>query len=91
MTAPAPEPPKALRPLLAEGEAGLFLAESLALTLIGAGVLTREQVVSAVETTIAAKRQSAADGEHPALSAEAAGLLSVLANSFGSADVRSVK
>jgi hypothetical protein len=65
---------------LAYGEAAVMLLECLMLVLIEQHVLTAQQMVEAVESAIATKRQMVHEGEHPNVSAIAAGLLSTVAN-----------
>lgn len=66
----------------AQGEAALFLLEAVLLVLIEEGVLTCDQLVSAVEAAIRTKRQMAIDGLHPDVSSMAAGLATRVANSL---------
>jgi hypothetical protein len=73
---------------LAYGEAALMLIECLMLTLVEQRVLTMEELVDAVELAGATKRKMVEDGEHPQISAVAAGLLSTLANSLAAREVR---
>jgi hypothetical protein len=70
---------------LAYAEASLMLIECLMLTLIENNVLTTNEIVEAVETAIATKRQMVDDLEHPEIAAVAAGVLSTLANSLRAA------
>jgi hypothetical protein len=72
---------------LAYGEASLMLIECLMLTLVEHRVLTTNQIVVAVETAIATKRQMVCDREHPEIAEVAAGVLSTLANSLAAAKV----
>jgi hypothetical protein len=67
---------------LAYGEAAVMLIECLMLVLIEQRVLTTQQMVAVVENAIATKRQMVQEGEHPDISAVAAGLLSTMANSL---------
>jgi hypothetical protein len=67
---------------LAYGEAAVMWLECLMLVLIEQRVLTHQQMVDAVESAIATKRQMVHEGEQPTVSAAAAGLLSTLANSL---------
>ena len=68
--------------LLAEGQAGLMIAESLLLILVEAKVIEKEKLVDAIETIIATKRAMMIDGTGPEVSAAAVGLLSNIANSL---------
>jgi hypothetical protein len=67
---------------LAYAEASLMLVECLMLTLVEHRILTTAEIVDAVETAIATKRQMIDDREHPDIAAVAAGILSTLANSL---------
>jgi hypothetical protein len=67
---------------LAYAEAAVMLIECLMLVLIEQRVLTTQQLVDVVENAIATKRQMVQEGEHPGISAVAAGLLSTMANSL---------
>ena len=71
---------------LAYAEAAVMLIESLMLVLIEQRVLTTQQMVAAVESAIATKRQMVQDGEHPNVSAIAAGVLSRMANSVAAGE-----
>ena len=64
-----------------------MLIECLMLTLVENRVLTTSEIVAAVETAIATKRQMVDDGEHPEIAAVAAGVLSTLANSLSAIKV----
>jgi hypothetical protein len=70
---------------LAYGEAALMLIECLMLKLVDHNILTTDDIVAAVETAIATKRQMVHDHEHPEIAAVAVGVLSTLANSLTSA------
>jgi hypothetical protein len=59
-----------------------MLVECLMLTLVEHRILTTAEIVDAVETAIATKRQMIDDREHPDIAAVAAGILSTLANSL---------
>jgi hypothetical protein len=72
---------------LAYGEASLMLIECLMLTLVEHRILTTSQLLVAVETAIATKRQMVCDRKHPEIASVAAGLLSTLANSLAAAKV----
>jgi hypothetical protein len=62
-----------------------MLIECLMLTLVEHNILTPNEIVVAVETAIATKRQMVDDREHPEIAAVAAGVLSTLANSLAAA------
>jgi hypothetical protein len=66
----------------AEGRAALALVECLLMTLLDTRVLTREQLVEAVESAVEANRQSADDDHHQAVSQAAAGLLRSIGGSM---------
>jgi hypothetical protein len=70
---------------LAYAEAAMMLIECLMVILIENRILTTNEMVDAVETAIAAKRQMVADHDHPEIAAVAAGVLSRLANSLAAA------
>jgi hypothetical protein len=67
---------------LAYGEAAVLLVECLMHLLIDQRILTAQQMISAVENALAAKRQMIEEGEHAEIAAIAAGTLSVIANSL---------
>jgi hypothetical protein len=64
-----------------------MLIECLMLTLVENRVLTTAQLIGAVETAIATKRQMVDEGEHPEIAAVAVGVLSTLANSLAAVKV----
>jgi len=59
-----------------------MLIECLMLTLIERRILTASEIVAAVETAIATKRQMVQESKHAEIAAVAAGVLSTLANSL---------
>jgi hypothetical protein len=67
---------------LAYGEAAVMLIECLMLELIEQRVFSVQQMVAAVETAIATKRQMVREGAHPEIASAAAGILSTMANSL---------
>jgi hypothetical protein len=75
-----PDPSQTTRHL-AYGEAAVMLIECLMLILIEQRMLTAQQIIAAIESAIATKRQMVQDGEHPNISAVAVGVLSTMANS----------
>jgi hypothetical protein len=85
---PFATPPSEITLHLAYGEAAVMLIESLMLVLIERGVLTTQELLDAVEGAIDTKRQLAADGVHPEVSAIAAGVLNTMANSLAAAKPR---
>jgi hypothetical protein len=80
-------PPSEATKHLAYAEASVMLLEGLMQLLIARGVLTAEDIVSTIETVIATKHEMIVDGEHPRISAVAAGVLSALANSVAAMEV----
>lgn len=72
----------------AAAEAAIMLIESVLLVLLETGILHRDRLVETVETVIEAKRELVADGIHPEISARAAGMLSVIANSVAAASIK---
>lgn len=80
----APPPPNLL-PYFAEARSALCLVESLMLALLDAGVLTREQILFAIETSIRTKLKAAAEGDDPALMDQSAAIMGVIANSLAAA------
>jgi hypothetical protein len=64
-----------------------MLIECLMLMLVEHRVLTTTEIVVAVETAMATKRQMVDDREHPQIASVAAGVLSTLANSLAAAKV----
>jgi hypothetical protein len=68
----------------AEGQAAMLVGESILLALMEHGVLSKMQLIDAIETAILAKRQMAEDGQDPEVSRIAAGLLTALQTSIAS-------
>ncbi|MBV9377720.1 MAG: hypothetical protein JO320_22185 [Alphaproteobacteria bacterium] len=68
----------------AEGQAALMVAESILIALIEHNVLTKMQLVEAIDTAISTKRQMAEDGQDPEVSRIAAGLIAALQTSIAS-------
>jgi hypothetical protein len=83
-SAAATSPAEVMRHL-AYGEAAVLLVECLMHVLIEHRILTSQDMVSAVESALAAKRQMVKEGEHAEIAAIAAGTLSVIANSVAAA------
>jgi hypothetical protein len=71
---------------LAYAEASIMLLECLMLVLIEQRLLTKDQIVSAVESAIATKRQMVADHENQKIATVAAGVLRIIANSLTAAE-----
>lgn len=70
---------------LAQGEAGLYFAEALALKLIEQGLLDADEVVDAARTAMLAKKQAVQDGQSPRISRRSVSLLKQLINSVSAA------
>jgi hypothetical protein len=70
---------------LAYAEASVMVIECLMLTLIEQRVLTKEQLVTAIESVIATKRQMLAEDESPDIARVALGVLGTMANSLSAA------
>jgi hypothetical protein len=85
MNAQVAPPPAKLLPYLGEARAALCLVDSLMLALLDAGVLTREQIIFAIETSIKTKRRASADGDDPALMDQAVVAMGAIANSLAAA------
>ena len=68
----------------AEGQAAMLVGESILLALMEHGVLSKVQLIDAIETAIVAKRHMAEDGQDPKVSRIAAGLLTALQTSIAS-------
>ena len=80
----APPPPKLL-PYFAEARAALCLVESLMLALLDASLLTREQIIFGIETSIRTKRQAAVEGDDPELMDQAGVVMGAIGNSLAAA------
>jgi hypothetical protein len=65
--------------LLAEGQAGLWLAESLILALIDASILDKDRALETIDVVI--EQAMAAEGRSPEISRAAATLLSSIRTS----------
>jgi hypothetical protein len=63
-----------------------MLIECLMLVLVEQQVLTKDQIISAVESVIATKRQMVADHDNAEIATVAAGVLRTIANSLTAAD-----
>jgi len=73
---------------LAEGQAALWLVESLILALVDAGVLDTDRVLEAVDVVVAAKRAMAAEGRDPEIESASAALLASISTSIAAAKQR---
>ncbi len=71
--------------LLAEGQAGLWLTESLILALIDARILDKDRALEAIEIVIAAEQAMAVESGSPEISRAAATLLSSIRASIAAA------
>jgi|SRR5436305_775999 hypothetical protein len=81
------EKPDGQATLLAEGEAALWLSESLIFALLEAGVLGTEAILEAIEIVIAAKKAEKAEdsSRDPDISRAAAAQLAVISSSIAAA------
>jgi hypothetical protein len=70
---------------LAEGQAALWLSESLILTLINTGVLDKDRMLEAVDVAIAAKRAMALGGTEPEIATGSIALLASISASIAAA------
>ena len=68
----------------AEGQAAMVLSQSILIALIEHGVLTKAQLIDAIDTAILAKRQMVQEGQDVEVSRIAAGLLTALQTSLAS-------
>lgn len=74
-----------LTQLLAKGQAGLRLTESLILALVDAKILDKGRALEAIEIVIAGEQEMAAEGHSPEISRAAATLLSSISTSTAAA------
>jgi hypothetical protein len=70
---------------LAYAEASVILIESLMLVLLKRGLLSKEEIVDALEAAIETKKNFIEDGIHPEIATLAAGTLTRIANSLAAA------
>lgn len=68
----------------AEGQAAMLVGESILIALIEHGILTKMQLIDAIDTAILTKRQMVEDGQDAEVSRVAAGLLTSLQTSIAS-------
>lgn len=87
-TAPDPDAPTRF---FAEGEAALWLTESLMLALLEAKLLQPEAVLEAIDVVVQAKRASAEEGRSPEVSRLAAALLSSFSASIAAEANREIQ
>jgi hypothetical protein len=70
---------------LAEGQAALWLSESLILALINTGALDKDRMLEAVDVAIAAKRGMALAGSEPEIATASIALLASISASIAAA------
>jgi hypothetical protein len=70
---------------LAEGQAALWLSESLILAMINYGVMDKDRVLEAVDVVIATKRGMAIGGSEPEIATAAIALLASISASIAAA------
>lgn len=85
MSERTPETQDDSKTLLADGEAGLWLSESLILALIEANVLDTETILEAIEIVIAAKRAKVGVGRNSGIAQAAAAQLASISASIAAA------
>ena len=68
----------------AEGQAAMMVGESILMALIEHGILTKMQLIDAIDTAILTKRQMVEEGQDAEVSRIAAGLLAALQSSIAS-------
>jgi hypothetical protein len=71
---------------LAEGQAALWLGESLILALINSGILDKDRMLEAVDVAIAAKRSRALGGSEPEIATASIALLASISASIAAAN-----
>jgi hypothetical protein len=74
-----------IRTLLGEGQAALWLGESLILALLEANILDTDTILEAIDIVIAAKKAKAAEGSHPDVAGAAATQLASISASIAAA------
>jgi hypothetical protein len=67
---------------LAYGEAAFMLLDALLILVVERKMMKVDDLIVALEMAVSTKRQMAEEGEHPGISAAAAGLITGLANSL---------
>jgi hypothetical protein len=70
---------------LAEGQAALWLSESLILALINTGIMDKDRMLEAVDVVIAAKRGMAIAGSEPEIATASLALLASISASIAAA------
>ena len=74
-----------IRTLLGEGQAALWLGESLILALLEANILDTDTILEAIDIVIAAKKAKAAEGSHSDVAGAAATQLASISASIAAA------
>jgi hypothetical protein len=74
-----------IRTLLGEGQAALWLGESLILALLEANILDTDTILEAIDIVIAAKKAKAVEGSHPDVASAAATQLASISASIAAA------
>lgn len=74
-----------IRTLLGEGQAALWLGESLILALLEANILDTDTILEAIDIVIAAKKAKAAEGSHSGVASAAATQLASISASIAAA------
>jgi hypothetical protein len=74
-----------IRTLLGEGQASLWLGESLILALLEANILDTDTILEAIDIVIAAKKAKAAEGSHSDVASAAATQLASISASIAAA------
>ncbi len=80
-----PEQDDATNTVLGEGQAALWLGESLILALLEANILDTDTILEAIDIVIAAKKAKAAEGSDVAASSAAATQLASISASIAAA------
>lgn len=88
MEAPSIDRTAILNERLAEGQAALWLGESLILALIDSGVLQKDCMLEAVDVAIAAKRGMAIGGSETEIATASIALLASISASIAAAKAR---
>ena len=70
---------------LAEGQAALWLSESLILAMIDCGIMDKDRMLEAVDVVIAAKRGMAIGGNEPEIATASIALLASISASIAAA------
>lgn len=70
---------------LAEGQAALWLSESLILAMINSGIMDKDRMLEAVDVVIATKRGMAISGSEPEIATASIALLASISASIAAA------